>query len=159
MELAMSWMSGALVQIGKIRVFLLVLWLLVYGGMGCNKPAKSFTTAEINLRRMARKRSQPIYPEDALRDFKTGVAVAEIHLDERGRVVGVDMLEAPSISIRNSVSEALEHWRFDPALDENGKPALLSGKLTFYFEIKDGKGIVFDPADAGYLGRWPSGRN
>jgi TonB family protein len=111
-------------------------------------------TWEIVLRQFAINSVRPEYPEDSLREKRTGVAVVKVYLGPDGHVNGVEVLEAPTPSIASSVSRAAAQWQFKP-FDSDGKKYSVWGKLTFYFEIKKGKGYVLDPADAGYVGRWP----
>jgi TonB family protein len=111
-------------------------------------------TSEATLRRIATKTILPSFPDDAARDNKTGVAVSEIQIDTGGHVSVVKVLEAPSPSIAESVSTALQKWEFRPLLDSDRKPVLLSGKITFYFEKVSGVPHVYDPIAIGYVGRW-----
>lgn len=104
---------------------------------------------------MAIKIVRPAYPQDALRKKETGVAVARIHLSLEGAVEHVEILEAPSASIGNSVKQALVQSRFESTDGRNGDgPVKFSGKLVFYFEIQDGRGVVLYPSETGYVGRW-----
>lgn len=109
---------------------------------------------ERHLRTKALRTEMPVYPQDAIRDQKAGVAVAEVELDVEGHPRLITVLEAPTPSIGESVRRALGRWQFQP-FDVSGEPALIRGRLTFYFVLKDGKGQVFNPEDAPYVGRWP----
>ncbi len=97
----------------------------------------------------------PIYPKDEVQNRKHGVCVVSIILDANGRVTSVQALETPTISMFNSVAKAVAQWTFKPFKSQDGEPILMSGRLTFYFEIKNGKGLVLDPKDAGYVGTYP----
>jgi len=114
------------------------------------------TTSERNIRSRASVVIAPIYPEDAIRASQGGVAVAEILVNEGGSVFRVDILEAPSPSIAAAVVHALSLWQLEPATLQ-GKKSRFAGKITYYFVIKEGRGRVFAPDDAPYVGRWKSG--
>lgn len=115
----------------------------------------SATAPEGFLRQRAVRQEVPVYPEDAIRERKTGVAVAEIEIEPAGNVSRVTVLEAPSPSIEASVAGALRLWQFQPTSSQGGQVLKLRGKLTFYFVIQGGKGEVFSPGKAPYVGRWP----
>jgi TonB family protein len=106
------------------------------------------------LREHAIKTVRPIYPADALRNRQTGVVVVNARITNTGEVSGVQVLEAPSESIAVSVSQAVARWRFTPILGFKERPEAVSGKLTFYFEMINRNGVVLDPQEAGYVGRW-----
>src|SRR5579859_2204224 len=106
----------------------------------------SGTTSGAVLRSMALKTVRPVYPQDALRTKKTGVAVVRIHISLEGTVTRVEVLQAPSASIGNSVEGAVAQWRFRPTDGRDGEaPVKLSGKLVFYFEIHAGRGSLLFP--------------
>jgi TonB family protein len=129
--------------------------LLFAASIGLTQTIRTATTSEQVLRAHATKVVRPAFPADASRHQQTGVAVAEVHLNPAGLVSQVEILEAPTPSIAQSVSEAVAQWQFTPFTMSSGEPMLLSAKLTFYFEMKGGKGVVLNPADTGYVGKWP----
>jgi len=133
---------------------LTMLISLDLGSQSPNLPVSGWTIERF-LRMKATKVIRPDYPEDAIRAHKTGVAVAQIWLNQGGGVSKVEVLEAPCESIANSLRRAVTQWRFEAFTDNNGQPIVVSGKLTFYFQITNGKGTVLDPADTGYVGHWP----
>ena len=107
--------------------------------------------SESGLRRLANKVVLPEFPQDAIRARKAGVAVAALDIDERGVVVKVETLEAPSPSIGAALSRALSHWSFTPPMAE-GAPMKMQGKLTFYFLFRDGRPVVLNPDEAPFVG-------
>lgn len=125
---------------------------------GCGRSQRqpiTATTPEGGLRQSVTRVVQPLFPLQAILDHDIGVAVADVHVDAKGHVVSVQVLEAPAQCIAQSVSAAVRQWQFKPFSTSNGAPVLVSSLLTFYFEIEDGKGVVLDPDEAGYVGRWP----
>ena len=110
--------------------------------------------SERNLRRDATAISVPRYPDEDVKAHKAGVAVAEIAVDEKGKVKAVRMLEAPSNTIAAAMSQALLEWKFAGGAI-NGNPSGIVGKVTYYFVFQHGKPVVLSPEDAPYLGPLP----
>jgi TonB family protein len=113
--------------------------------------------SEEGIRRFATITVLPTFPDDALRAKESGVAVASIEVDVNGRISRLEVVEAPSPSIKASVTQAVQKWQFDPTYT-GGRPTRLLGKLTFYFVIRGGKGLVLNPSEAGYVGPSPKKR-
>jgi TonB family protein len=107
--------------------------------------------SESGLRRLANRVVLPEFPRDAIRARKTGVAVAVLDIDERGAVIKIETLEAPSPSIGAALSRALLQWSFTPPVSE-GVPMKMHGKLTFYFLFQHGKPVVLSPDEAPFVG-------
>jgi TonB family protein len=116
------------------------------------------TTWEPILRSTAIKSVRPKCPQDAVHNRLTGVAVAQVFLTIDGNVDRVEILEAPSPSAGEAVSEAVVGWRFRPPAPVAGRPLRRSGKLTFYFVTKDDRCSVLYPTETFYIGRWPNTR-
>ena len=95
----------------------------------------------------------PLFPLDALRNRQHGVVVAQIDVDPMGHISAVRILEAPTPSMAESVSKALPPWQFRAFTSSAGQGMSMSGKLTFYFEIENRKGVVLNPSETGYVGR------
>jgi TonB family protein len=111
--------------------------------------------SERNLRRVATFIVAPQFPEEDIRMHKIGVVVAEIKVDEKGKLSKITILEAPSDTIAVSLSKALSQWRF-AAGTVNGQPSGAVGKVTYYFVFQQGKPVVLSPEEAPYLGPLPS---
>lgn len=107
---------------------------------------KVATVPEKTLRQFAKTVVMPEYPDASQRNGIQGVAIAEVNIDEEGAVKKVEILEAPNEAIGNAVVMAIKKWKFErPVDDSTGKAVRLSGKLTFYFVIENGRGIVKNP--------------
>jgi TonB family protein len=109
-------------------------------------------TSETILRKQAVKTVLPEFPAAALEAHRTGVAVAMVYLDLSGHVSRVQVLRSPARAIADSMSAALSQWVFRPLLTADGRLVLISGKITFYFEIEGNKALVLDPSSVGYVG-------
>jgi TonB family protein len=137
------------------RIFSLIM-IIITGisfsiTLSAKTPQRAWTSERI-MRSKILSTVIPSYPTDAVQSRRNGVCVVYVSLDANGGVSSVQIVESPTMSIFNSVEQAVTRWRFKPFKAKDGEPILMSSKLTFYFEIKNGKGFVFDPNDAGYVG-------
>jgi TonB family protein len=103
---------------------------------------------EDGLRRSATNSPKPMYPQGALRRKVSGVAVVSVQSSAEGNVTTLNVLQAPDPEIGEAVRAAVEKWRFSPA-QVLGRSELLGrrGKLTFYFRISNGVGVVLSPEE------------
>jgi TonB family protein len=102
--------------------------------------------AEASLRRSATASPMPIYPPASLEKKVGGVAVTAILVGFSGRVEKVDILETPDAAIAAAVRDAVLRWTFRPAtVGTSPDTWKIQGKLTFYFQVTDGKGRVMNP--------------
>jgi outer membrane biosynthesis protein TonB len=121
------------------------------GQQGMQAPLSGWTSEAI-LRKQAVKTVLPEFPAAALEAHRTGVAVAMVYLDLSGHVSRVQVLRAPARAIADSMSAALSQWIFRPLRTADGRLVLISGKITFYFEIEGNQALVLDPSSLGYVG-------
>jgi TonB family protein len=120
------------------------------------RPFKFTSLGQLTIREQAIWKVDPTYPEDDIRMGVSGVAVAELDVDEKGSITDLEIVEAPSPSIEEAMAKAIRQWRFTPTiLKRTGKPVGWHGKVTYYFVIENGRGAVYAPKDAPYVGRWP----
>jgi TonB family protein len=102
--------------------------------------------AETGLRSLAIDHPQPDYPASSITRGSAGVAVAAIRVGTGGDVERVNVLEAPDPEISACLRRTLLRWRFVPArVDGSPEPRAVEGKLTFYFQIRDGRPTVDEP--------------
>ena len=128
----------------KTLISLLIgLPLLVSLGNGQTTP-KTVVFNEMRLRFRAKTVVFPQYPSDLAREKVSGVCVAKLEFDENGLVANIEILQSPHDSVSSEMKKALEKWTFTP-INANGEPRNVQGKITFYFMLKDGKGIVENP--------------
>ena len=107
--------------------------------------------AETGYRQQAIVHPLPTYPVRSVNLETEGVAVASIVTGTDGRVESVELLQAPDEEIGREVVEVLQTWLFHPLLaatGENGKMEVnrAESRVTFYFLIVDGVGVVSNPA-------------
>ncbi len=100
---------------------------------------------ESSLRRIAISRVMPTFPSAAVRDNAAGVAVAEVHLNEDGKLKGAEILEAPHPEIARETLAAINRWVFKLHDIDPQRPECLTGKLTFYFVIDGNSAYVANP--------------
>lgn len=102
--------------------------------------------AESSVRRVATAKVVPTYPPSSIKAGATGVAVASIVSDLTGAVTTVDILEAPDSAIAEAVRAALKQWKVPPVTVMGRQERMgVTGKVTYYFRIVDGRGRVLDP--------------
>jgi TonB family protein len=107
-------------------------------------------TSEWGIRNSATKDPRPVYPKTAIDKGITGVVVASLLIRPDGRMETIVILEAPDPSLATAVREAVNQWTFRPDPWKNS----LTGRLTFYFRIVNGRGRVLDPKEMPGS-RWP----
>lgn len=100
-----------------------------------------YTTNEGSFRRMATTRTLPQYPVDAVARGVAGVVVVEATAGPDRHVEAVDVLQSPDDALSAATRAAVSTWTFPPV----PTPSLLRAKLTFYFQIRNGKGVVLHP--------------
>jgi len=120
--------------------------------VSASAPAKllgAVKLSESTLRRVAIVQPMPEYPAAALSDHIAGVVVAEIMATAGGVVEKVQILQAPDRRTGDAVVAALKQWRFkDVTLDGSTQPLKPYGRVTFYFSVEHGAGVVRNPETA-----------
>lgn len=126
-------------------LLLLLVFASVVAGSGGAAGLQKAIVPESVLRNFATKTVMPDYPASAKHRGVQGRAVALLQISEEGNVAAVKMLEAPDAEIEKSVSDAIRKWKFNKASSQEGGGVRLEGRLTFYFEIIDGRASVRNP--------------
>jgi len=111
----------------------------------------AFLQGEVNpgewgLRRAATTAPKPAYPAASLTTKVAGVVVASVRFDLDGKLSTLEILESPDPHSAAAVRDAVARWIVPPTQvlgSETKSP--IRGKLTFYFQVRDGKGLVLDP--------------
>lgn len=131
-------MATRIVSAGAI-----VLGLCVWASEGA---AQGVNMGEWGLRRSATAAPMPEYPRPALESNVAGVVVAEVLFGVDGSLQKIEILEAPDAHTAAAVREAVGRWTV-PGAQVMGREekSPVRGKLTFYFQVRDGKGVVLDP--------------
>jgi hypothetical protein len=108
--------------------------------------AQGVNMGEWGLRQSATSAPMPQYPRTALESGVSGVVVADVLFGVDGRLQTIDILEAPDAHTATAVRDALSQW-IVPGAQVMGREekSPTRGKLTFYFELQEGKGVVLDP--------------
>lgn len=132
---------------GRVALWLLPILAFAFSApLAMGVQYKVATVPEKTLRKFAKTVVMPQYPDASQRDGAQGVAVAQLDINEEGTVNKVEVLEAPDDAIANALVTALKMWTFQrPIEDSTNKPIRLTGKLTFYFVIEKGRGVVRNP--------------
>jgi hypothetical protein len=80
--------------------------------------------------------------------------VVEVQVGTSGRVINAEALEPSSGPLADALVVAAGASRFKPLETAGGVPEVLSAKLTYYFEQRDGRCVARLPAEVAYVGRW-----
>lgn len=101
---------------------------------------------ESRLREIATTRVMPEYPASSVARGAEGVAVALVSTGSDDRITHVDVLQSPDADTGNAVRTALRQWVV-PVAPEPGSTVrrAVQGTMTFYFQIRNGKGVVLNP--------------
>src|SRR4051794_35847466 len=102
----------------QLPLRLLLIGLLVTHPLGTVRSQSRPSIArvpELVFRKLINKFVMPVYPEGSLKRSEKGVAVAEVQLDEKGALIDVKVLEAPSGEIGNAVVDAIHQCEFRSA--------------------------------------------
>jgi rhodanese-related sulfurtransferase len=88
----------------------------------------------------------PEYPRESLAQKVSGVVVAAVLFGVDGKLTTIEILESPDAHTAAAVRDAVGRWTV-PGAQVMGREekSPVRGKLTFYFQVRDGKGIVLDP--------------
>jgi len=81
------------------------------------------------------EKTLPKYPQEEREAGVTGAVVADLVIDEIGTVRDVLIKESPSDGLSSAAIEAIERWRFSPALMD-GKPVAVRYIVTLAFRLK-----------------------
>jgi rhodanese-related sulfurtransferase len=101
---------------------------------------------EWGLRTAATTAPKPEYPAASIATKVAGVVVASVRFDLEGKLSTLEILESPDPHTAAAVRDVLARWIVPPrhGLGRETKSPI-RGKLTFYFQVRDGKGVVLDP--------------
>ena len=101
-------------------------------------------TPEDVLRSLVVESVMPEFPAQAYAAGAEGAAVARLKLDEQGNITNITILAAPHPDIKETLLAALARWKFKPA-KVNDVPTPITSRLTFYYTIENGQGVVRNP--------------
>jgi hypothetical protein len=109
-------------------------------------PQPALKMGEWALRESASFAPMPEYPRESLSAKVSGVVVAAVGFGLDGRAQSIEILESPDALTAAAVRAAVTRWTV-PAGQGAGRPDnyVIQGKLTFYFQFRNGKGRVVDP--------------
>lgn len=105
------------------------------GGGGVQEDVPVRLTASMT-KPVAIHRVQPRYTETARRAGVQGVVIVEAVIDEQGRVTNVRVLRGLPMGLEQSAVDAVQQWRFRPAMASNGKPIKVFFSCTVDFRIQ-----------------------
>ena len=83
------------------------------------------------------ERPAPQYTADGRKQRIQGVVILRAVIDENGVVRDLEALKGLPAGLTDAAIEAVERWRFTPALDERGKPVTVQYHMTVNFRLDD----------------------
>ncbi len=86
----------------------------------------------------------PVYPAEAIKQKKEGLAVASVVVDSDGHITRSALEQIPDPLLARSVEDAVRGTVFRKLIID-GSPATGRGKLFYYFRIENGHGLVETP--------------
>lgn len=123
-----------------------LLLLMLATSVVAQTPARAVNVPEPAFRQMIVTRVMPEYPAASVARGAQGVAVARVRAGLDNRIERVDVLQSPDADVANAVRAALAQWTLNRR-NETGGPVgnAAESRLTFYFQIRNGKGVVLNP--------------
>src|SRR5215510_12302307 len=91
----------------------------------------------IALKQEAIKKVEPVFPPIAKAARASGEVKVEVTIDKAGKVISARVLSGHPL-LRDAALTAARQWEFKPTM-VSGKPAKVSGILTFNFVLDDGR--------------------
>jgi TonB family protein len=84
------------------------------------------------------ERTIPLYPPQARKERREGSAILQAVIDAEGAVRAVTVLRVPSGSedFAAAAVEAVQNWRYRPALDPDGQPVPVYFTIKVDFELR-----------------------
>lgn len=76
------------------------------------------------------------YPSEAKKEMAQGEVILEVTVDEEGKVTEVILLKDPDARLSQAAKESVLHWRFKPAMRQDGKPVKVKTSITIRFALK-----------------------
>ena len=135
------------IRMNKIGLIMLGLFLILSSNVaqGQNPCPFKAPVGEAGLRKYKTiKKAKPVYPDESLKNKVKGTVIAEILINENGKVVKAEVKEAPDEFLKKSVIDAAKQWEFSAPPKVQGKQICFESTLSFKFEIENGKGKVSD---------------
>lgn len=79
----------------------------------------------------------PRYTEEARKEKVQGLVIVRTVIDTSGKIEDVEVLQGQPHGLSEAAVEAIRQWRFEPALDPDGKPVKVYYNLTIAFRLDE----------------------
>lgn len=77
----------------------------------------------------------PAYSEDARKAKWQGTVVLQVIITADGRATNIQVVKGPGLGLEDKAIEAVQNWRFKPALGPNGKPVATLTPIEVTFRL------------------------
>ena len=125
-------------KIGELIIVVSLLFSISLAQSGKTSDAEiAVRKSGIALDQEATKKIEPVFPPIAKAARASGEVKVEVTIDKAGRVISARVLSGHPL-LRDAALTAARQWEFKPTI-VSGKPAKVSGILTFKFVLDDGR--------------------
>jgi|SRR5262245_980981 len=125
-------------KVGELIIVVSLLFSISLAQAGKSSDAKiAVSKSGIALEQEAIKKVEPVFPPIAKAARASGGVKVEVTIDKAGKVISARVLSGHPL-LRDAALTAARQWEFKPTM-VSGKPAKVSGILTFNFVLDDGR--------------------
>ncbi len=125
-------------KIGELIIVVSLLFSISLAQTGKTSDAEiAVRKSGIALEQEATKQIEPVFPPIAKAARASGEVKVEVTIDKAGKVISARVLSGHPL-LRDSALAAARQWEFKPTM-ASGRPAKVSGILTFNFVLDDDK--------------------
>jgi TonB family protein len=125
-------------KIGELIIVVSLLFSISLAQTGKTSDAEiAVRKPGIALEQEAIKKVEPVFPPIAKAARASGEVKVEVTIDKAGNVISARVLSGHPL-LRDSALAAARQWKFKPTM-ASGRPAKVSGILTFNFVLDDGR--------------------
>src|SRR5215510_12669955 len=125
-------------KIGELIIVVSLLFSISLAQTGKTSGAEiAVRKSGIALEQEAINKVEPVFPPIAKAARASGEVKVEVTIDKAGNVISTRVLSGHPL-LRDSALAAARQWKFKPTM-ASGRPAKVSGILTFNFVLDDGK--------------------
>jgi len=125
-------------KVGELIIVVSLLFSISLAQAGKSSDAEiAVSKSGIALEQEAIKKVEPVFPPIAKAARASGEVKVEVTIDKAGKVISARVLSGHPL-LRDAALTAARQWEFKPTM-VSGKPAKVSGILTFNFVLDDGR--------------------
>jgi TonB family protein len=125
-------------KVGELIIVVSLLFSISLAQAGKTSDAETAVSKSgVALEQEATKKIEPVFPPIAKAARASGEVKVEVTIDKAGKVISARVLSGHPL-LRDAALTAARQWEFKPTI-VSGKPAKVSGILTFKFVLDGGR--------------------